>query len=135
MYFDVIIIAVNRCYIFAGGAGMALTKTNDLLKLNQFMKDCNIKAKDMADAIHNNIEKDRVVDESIEKAAKVCYETKGPGFADVYGTDAVFESDPIKLQKKIKRCSKNALEKYERFNLDGTLQSNYKPHKKHWKKK
>ena len=94
-----------------------------------------LKAKDMADAIHNNIEKDRVVDESIEKAAKVCYETKGPGFADVYGTDAVFESDPIKLQKKIKRWSKNALEKYERFNLDGTLQSNYKPHKKHWKKK
>jgi hypothetical protein len=94
-----------------------------------------LKAKDMADAIHKNIEKDRVVDESIEKAAKVCYETKGPGFADVYGTDAVFESDPIKLQKKIKRWSKNALEKYERFNLDGTLQSNYKPHKKHWKKK
>ena len=89
-----------------------------------------LKVKDMADAIHNNIEKDRVVDEAIEKATKVCYETKGPGFADVYGDDSVFESDPVKLQKHIEEWSKEALEKYEHLNLDGTLQANYKPHKK-----
>ena len=94
-----------------------------------------LKAKALADAIHNHIEKDRVVDEAIEIAAKVCYEKKGPSFADIYGADPVFESDPLKLKKQIDLWSKQALDKYERFNLDGTLQANYKPRKKRWLKK
>ena len=94
-----------------------------------------LKAKALADAIHNHIEKDRVVEEDIEMAAKVCYEKKGPSFADVYGADPVFESDPLKLKKQIDLWSKQALDKYERFNLDGTLQANYKPRKKRWLRK
>ena len=94
-----------------------------------------LKAKALADAIHNHIEKDRVVDEAIEMAAKVCYEKKGPSFADVYGADPVFESNPLKLKKQIDLWSKQVLDKYERFNLDGTLQANYKSRKKRWFKK
>jgi hypothetical protein len=89
-----------------------------------------LKAKALADAIHNHIEKDRVVDESIEMAAKVCYEKKGPSFTDVYGADPVFESDPVKLKKQIDLWSKQALNKYEHLDLSGNPQPNFKTRKK-----
>ena len=93
------------------------------------------KVKALADAIHNHIEKDRVVDEAIEMAAKVCYEKKGPSFAEVYGADPVFESDPLKLKKQIDLWSKQALDKYEHLDLSGNPQPNFKPRKKRWFKK
>lgn len=72
-----------------------------------------LKAKGMADAIQNNIEKDRAKDEKIAKAAEVCYMEKGPGYADKYGEkDTFFETNPRKLVSSIKYMSKDALKKY-----------------------
>ena len=97
-------------------------------------------AKDLADAIRKHVEPNRIVDEKILEEAERCYDKKGDGYADAFGKNEIFISDPNELRELIKKWSQTALEKYEHLDLDGNEQADYAEHhkpsrwKKFWKK-
>ena len=79
-------------------------------------------AKDIADAIKTAIEPDR----DIPEEARRCYLKEGDGFADEYGKEDVFLSSPEKLKEMIEQQKKLAREQFEKYDLDGNIQANFK---------
>ncbi len=94
-------------------------------------------AKDIADAISNNVEPNRIIDEKTLEEAKLCYSSKGDGYADKFGKSDIFKTDPHDLKKMIQKYSKVALEKYEHLDLDGNEQEDFVLHHKlpFWKRR
>jgi hypothetical protein len=80
--------------------------------------------KDLADSIKNNIEKER----DIPEEAKKCFLVEGDGFADDYGEEKVFNQSPQELKKMIEKGKKDALERFEKLDLDGNEQADYAEH-------
>lgn len=68
----------------------------------------------IADALKSQIEPDREIDAK----AKRCYLEKGDGYADEYGKEEVFKKSPETLKEMIKKQSKYAREKFEKYDLD-----------------
>ena len=85
-------------------------------------------AKDLADAIHNHVEPNRIVDEKILEEAERCYKKKGDGYADAFGKNEIFISAPNELRDLIKKWSQGTLEKFEHLDLDGNEQEDYAEH-------
>ena len=74
--------------------------------------------KDLAEAIKKQIEPERTIPEE----AKNSFLKEGDGFADEFGKMDIFDQNPARLKKTIARESKNARERFERFDLDGNLE-------------
>lgn len=80
--------------------------------------------KDIADAIKSQTEPNREIPED----AKRCFLSMGDGYADEYGKNDFFETDPVLLKLLLEKWRKNALEKYGHLDLDGNEQNDYEAH-------
>lgn len=79
-------------------------------------------AKDIADAIKKAIEPDREIPEEAHR----CYLKAGDGFADEHGKEDVFLNTPEKLKEMIEQQKKLARKRFEKYDLDGNIQANFK---------
>jgi voltage-gated potassium channel len=86
-------------------------------------------AKDLADAIKDQIEPDK----PISAESKKCFLKEGEGYADDYCKTDVFEQDSEILKKMIAQGRKEARINFEIFDLDGNIE-NHKPEKHSWRK-
>ena len=84
-------------------------------------------AKDIADAIKSQVEPNHELTEEAKKSIL----SVGDGYADDFGKTEVFEQDPTKLKKMIAKKSKEARDKFEKYDLDGNEQET---RKKSWLK-
>lgn len=126
---SIVVTADNRKYGKTVPAGNVMRRTGGGVDCNAFTIRIaydiivyNTKhllvAKDMADVIKNNIEPHREITENDCR----CFLEGGDGFADEYGKEEVFLSSPEKLEKMIEQQSKEARERFEKYDLDGNLQ-------------
>jgi hypothetical protein len=81
--------------------------------------------KDLAEAIKKQIEPEHIIPEE----AKRSFLKAGDGFADEFGKTDVFAQDPSKLKEMIAQESKNARQRFERFDLDGNIEEREKTNK------
>jgi hypothetical protein len=81
--------------------------------------------KDLAEAIKKQIEPEHIIPED----AKRSFLKAGDGFADDFCKTDIFDQDPSKLKEMIAQESKNARQRFERFDLDGNIEEREKTNK------
>ena len=81
--------------------------------------------KDLAEAIKKQIEPEHIIREE----AKRSFLKAGDGFADDFCKTDIFDQDPSKLKEMIAQESKNARQRFERFDLDGNIEEREKTNK------
>lgn len=129
-----IVTGIDNCDLWKG-----LNKSNIICRLKGGI-DCNalsirfgyevvlasnshlLVMKDIADVVKRNIEPNREIPEE----AKQCFLKSGDGFADNYGEEKIFMRSPQELKDMISHFSKEVRDRFEKYDIDGNIQDNFK---------